>query len=211
MRTAARRSPAISRAADRPSSPGILMSRITRSGRRSRTSSTASSPRPVSPTTSYCSSWRSSLRSRRMIASSSAITTRVGRGSDTVLRGSAGGQFGRDAVEEGVLLRLELAHGAAQRLRLTGLRIGVTAGVARLDVGEGRLRHQRTEADVLRLLLQEAELLLGDRELGADALETLADVDQSTLQEGLRHRDAILDGRCAQACPRFGRPTGVVL
>src|SRR3954454_8166032 len=120
-----------------------------------------------------------------MIASSSAITTRVGRGSVTVLPASTSGQFGGDAVEQGILLPLELAHRAAQRLRVAGLRIGVTAGVTRLDVGERRLRHQCTEAHVLSLFLEESQLLLGDRELRADPLEALADVDESTLQEGL--------------------------
>ncbi len=49
--TAERRSAEISRAADSPSIPGILMSSTARSGDSSRTSATASSPRPVSPTT----------------------------------------------------------------------------------------------------------------------------------------------------------------
>ena len=68
----------MARAASRPSMPGILMSRMARSGRSVRASSTASSPRPVSPTISYPSSSRVSRRSRRMMASSSAISTRVG-------------------------------------------------------------------------------------------------------------------------------------
>ena len=59
--------------------PGIRMSRMARSGACSRTSVTASSPRPVSPTTSYPCSSRISRRSRRMIASSSAMTTRTAK------------------------------------------------------------------------------------------------------------------------------------
>ena len=75
--------------------------------------------------------------------------------------------------------------------RVAGLGIGVPAGVAGLDVGERRLRHQRPQPHVLRFLLEEAELLLGDRELGADALQPFADVDEAALEEGLRHRRRI--------------------
>ena len=53
---------------------------------------------------------------------------------------------------------------------MTGQGIGVAARIARLDVGERGLGHERPEPDVLGLLLEEPELLLGDRELGADAL-----------------------------------------
>ena len=70
---------------------------------------------------------------------------------------------------------------------MTGQGVGVAAGVARLDVGERRLGHQRPEADVLGLLLEERELLVGDRELGADALEPFAHVDEASLEDGLRH------------------------
>ena len=46
---------------------------------------------------------------------------------------------------------------------MAGEGVGVAAGVARLDVGERRLGHERAEPDVLGLLLEERELLLGDR------------------------------------------------
>ena len=52
MSTAARRAPSISLAAAMPSIPGILMSRMARSGLSSLTRATASSPRPTAPTTS---------------------------------------------------------------------------------------------------------------------------------------------------------------
>ena len=73
------------------------------------------------------------------------------------------------------------------------LGIGVASGVAGLDVGQRSLRHQRPESYVLRLLLEEHELLVGDRELGPDALQPFADVDESALEEGLRHRPGILE------------------
>jgi len=73
------------------------------------------------------------------------------------------------------------------------LGVGVTPGVAGLDVGERGLRYQRTQPNVLRLLLEEAELLLGDRELGPDPFQTFADVHQAALEQGLRHEEFILD------------------
>ena len=76
---------------------------------------------------------------------------------------------------------------------MAGLGVGVAPGVAGLDVGERGLRHQRAQPDVLRLLLEEAELLLGDCELGPDPLQPFADVDEAALEEGLRHRRGILD------------------
>ncbi len=75
--TGAMDSSAIFSAAEMPSSLGIFTSRITRSGRCSRASSTARSPSPASPTTVYPSSSSISLRSSRISASSSAMTTRV--------------------------------------------------------------------------------------------------------------------------------------
>ena len=65
MTTAVRTEEWIAATAWSPSIPGILMSKMTRSGCRLRTSSTASSPRPVEPTTSKPSSTRISHRSSR--------------------------------------------------------------------------------------------------------------------------------------------------
>ena len=108
-------------------------------------------------------------------------------------RWSARRQFGRDAVEERVLLLLELADRRPQRLGVARLGVGVAAGVAGLDVGERGLRHERPQPYVLGFLLEEAQLLVGDRELGPDPLQALADVDEAPLEERLRHRRGILD------------------
>jgi len=100
-----------------------------------------------------------------------------------VSRKSARGQFGGDAVEQRILLPFELPDGAAQRVGVAGLGVGVTAGLARLDVGQGRLGDERAQAHVLGLLLEEAELLLGHRQLSPDPLEPFTDVDESSLEE----------------------------
>lgn len=75
--TGARCASWICSAADSPSSTGIFTSRIARSGFSSWTSRTAVAPSPASPTTVYPSSSSISFRSRRISASSSAITILV--------------------------------------------------------------------------------------------------------------------------------------
>src|SRR5689334_13748313 len=66
------------RAASIPSSRGIFTSMIATSGRSERASSTASSPSRASAQTSNPDRSRRSLRSSRMIVSSSATSTRIG-------------------------------------------------------------------------------------------------------------------------------------
>src|SRR5262245_58774212 len=99
-----------------------------------------------------------------MIASSSATTTRGRRvgASAPKSTGSAGREIGGDAIEQLILLRLELAHVLAQGVAVAGERIGVPAGVAGLDVRERRLGDERAQAYVVGLLLEEHQLLLGD-------------------------------------------------
>ena len=68
---------------------------------------------------------------------------------------------------------------------MAGQGIGMASGITGLDIGQGCLGDERAHALALRLLLEEEELLLGDRELRTDAFETLADVDQAPLQDRL--------------------------
>ena len=68
---------------------------------------------------------------------------------------------------------------------MPGEGIGLSPGIAGLDIGQRCLGDERAHALALRLLLEEEELLLGDRELRTDAFETLADVDQAPLQDRL--------------------------
>src|SRR6478735_1960175 len=76
MTTGAIRRAATRWAAAIPSRRGILISRMTRSGRSSSARATAVSPSSAWPTTSYPSSASISARSRRISASSSAMRTR---------------------------------------------------------------------------------------------------------------------------------------
>ena len=105
--TGAMDSSAIFSAAEMPSSLGIFTSRITRSGRCSRASSTACSPSPASPTTVYPSSSSISLRSSRISASSSAMTTRVviGGTCDLSSSGTSAGWGDSGALNVGSLVR----------------------------------------------------------------------------------------------------------
>ena len=122
------------------------------------------------------------------MASSSAMTTLVG------LVGLCGhGGSGDQRADSSAEMRSrsescscdELPHGDAQRVAVAGEGVGVATGVAGLDVGQRCLRDERAHALALGLLLEEEHLLLGDRELGTDALEALADVDQAPLQDRL--------------------------
>ena len=61
------------------------------------------------------------------------------------------------------------------------------AGVARLDVGERGLGHERAQAGVLRLFLEEHELLFGDGQLDAQPLEPFADIHEAPLEDRTRH------------------------
>ncbi len=63
----------------------------------------------------------------------------------------------RHAVEQCVLLGFELVDRPAQRLALAALGVGVAAHLVRLGLGERRLRHERTQAGVLGLGLEERD------------------------------------------------------
>ena len=84
-----------------------------------------------------------------------------------------------------VLLLLELVRSrAAGRRAWRVLGVGVTAGLVRLGVGERGLRHERPQTGVLGLGFEERTLLVGDAELGAQPLQSIAHVDQTALQQG---------------------------
>ena len=70
---------------------------------------------------------------------------------------------------------------------MAGERVGLPAGVARLHVGERRLGHERAQAGVFGLFLEEHELLFGDRQLDAQPLEPFADIDETPLEDRTRH------------------------
>jgi murein DD-endopeptidase MepM/ murein hydrolase activator NlpD len=79
--------------------------------------------------------------------------------------------------------------------------IGVAPGIASLDVGERRLGDEGTETDVLSFLLEEHELLFGNRELGAHALQTFTDIDEAALKDRPRHDERVYDRRRAERPP----------
>src|SRR4051794_14030982 len=162
----------------RPSIPGILMSRMARSGRISVTSFTASSPRAVSPTTSYPCSCRVSFRSRRMMASSSAITTRTAKGV-----APCGGLAGLDheAVEELVLRPLEVGDRCHQGASAPGHGVGMALGVAVLLLRLGRLVDQGPDPGVVGVVGQGPELLVKHDELFAGAREPVVDLSEAAL------------------------------
>ena len=112
-----------------------------------------------------------------------------------VARSRGGVELVRHAIEQRILLALELVDRTAQRIALAGLGIGVAAHLVRLGLGERSLRHERAQPGVVGLGLEERALLVGDRELGAQTLEPIAHVDEPALEQGLGHRNpAVYDG-----------------
>jgi hypothetical protein len=91
------------------------------------------------------------------------------------------------AVEKGILLAFELCDRAGQHVALAAESVGVTATLACLGVRERRLRDEGPQSGVVGFLLHEYELLLCDREIGAQAPETVADVDEPPLEQGVGH------------------------
>ena len=104
-----------------------------------------------------------------MIASSSAHDDSGHRRTWAVVA-SMRERVSRHAVEERVLLALELADRAPQRVAVPALRVGVAADLVRLGLRQGRLGDERAEAGVFGLRFEERELLVGDRELGRSRL-----------------------------------------
>ena len=141
-----------------------------------------------------------------MIASSSAITTRVVGSAVSGTAGALGQRAESSAeirIEQAVLLLLELAHRGADGVAVPGQRAGMAAGLAGLHVGERGLGHERP-AHVLGFLLEECELLVGHGELGAHPLEPFAHVDEAPLEHRLRH-DKSLGGTSLLASGVCGR------
>ena len=99
------------------------------------------------------------------------------------------GQLGRHPVEQRVLFPPELRDLQGQGIPVPGQRVRMPAGIPRLGIGQRRLGHQRPQAGVLSLLLEERQLLLGDAQLHPQALEPFADVHQVALEDGPGHED----------------------
>ena len=102
-----------------------------------------------------------------------------------------GREFGRHAVEQRILLPDELGDRTGERVPVPRQRVGVPAGVAGLHVADGRLGDERPEPGVVSLALEERELLLGDGELGAEALDPLTHVDEASLEDRLGHQPQV--------------------
>jgi hypothetical protein len=111
-----------------------------------------------------------------------------------------GGELGRHPVEEGVLLTLEVGDRLGEGVPVAGQRVGMPARIACLDVAKWCLGHERTQTGVLGFVFEERELLLCDRQLGTKALETLAHVHQTPLEDRLGHgRSSLRPGAANQS------------
>lgn len=96
------------------------------------------------------------------MASSSAITTRVGT---VALQCSSWSGGGDEPVEQVVLGEFELPDLGEEIGMVAAHGIGVALGLVVLLLRERRLGHQRSEPSFVGLLRQVGELLLGDGEI----------------------------------------------
>ena len=98
-----------------------------------------------------------------------------------------GGELGRHTVEQRILLALELGDRPGERVPVMRESVRMAAGVVSLDVAERCLRDEGAQASFVGLVLEERDLLVGDRELGPQTLEPLAHVDEPSLEDRLGH------------------------
>ena len=68
---------------------------------------------------------------------------------------------------------------------MAGLGVGVPAHLVGLGLAQRGLRDEGPQPGVLGLVRQDRALLVGDRELGPQALEAVAHVDEPALEQGL--------------------------
>lgn len=99
--------------------------------------------------------------------------------------------LGSHAVEKGILLAFELGNRTGQHVALAAERVGVAAALAGLGVRERRLGDEGPQPGGVGFVFHEGELLLRDGEVGAQASQPIADVDETPLEQGVGH-DRIL-------------------
>src|SRR2546423_8165885 len=120
-----------------------------------------------------------------MMASSSAITTRVGVFTGWRSGGWSGlrGQLVGHPVEEGVLLAEKLGQGGLQGLPVPGHGLGVAAGLPGLGVAQRGVGDEGLQPGLLALLLVKFLLLACPAEVGLAPLAPLGDFVRPPPQE----------------------------
>ena len=121
------------------------------------------------------------------MASSSAITTRIGTGC-LQGQGAESEAFSAQLVEQLVLTSFELLD-SCPYFGSVPIHCGrVLLCLAVLAVGDGRLRDECAEPGVVRGVGQVRELLVGDGELGPELLQPLGHLNQLALDQRPGHR-----------------------
>ncbi len=111
------------------------------------------------------------------------------------------GQFGRHAIEQGILLALEVGDRTQQTVAVAGVGVGVPLRLTSAGVGERRLGDQGAHPSLVGLIDHELELLGGDGGLGAQPLETVGDVDEAAFEQRARHSGGSLRARGGPCLP----------
>jgi len=123
-----------------------------------------------------------------MMASSSAIKTRVGTGPSL--------SAGRELVEQFVEPGLERHDGTGHFLPAAGHGVGVPACVAVLLLGERRLGDEGPEPGIVGLLAEVLELLVDDPELLSQDAQAPADLGQTAFDQRAVH-----EADCTETAP----------
>src|SRR4051794_11977861 len=105
-----------------------------------------------------------------MMASSSAMTTRIG----TTVSVRKVSVLGRQAVEKLVLSLLELVDGGLHLRPVPAHRLGMTLCFMMLAIRDRRFGHERAQSSVIGGLGELEQLLVGDEQLGTQLLQPLA-------------------------------------
>jgi hypothetical protein len=86
-------------------------------------------------------------------------------------------------VEQFVLGALEFGDLVLQLTAVAAHGISVSLGLALVLTGEGRLRHQRAQPGVVGDVVEDRQLLVGDRQIVAQLAETGGDLAQPSFEE----------------------------
>src|SRR5690349_24871063 len=120
-----------------------------------------------------------------MMASSSAMTTRVANG---LLRvGGSALRLGQQPVEELVLGALEVAQLVQDSGAVAPHGVGVAPRLLVLTTRHRRLAHERLDAQVVGRLLEGGELLVRHGQLLPEGAQARRDLVEAALQQGPGH------------------------
>lgn len=101
----------------------------------------------------------------------------------------------------------QLEQCRSQGVAMASQRIGMTLRLVRRGDFHGGLRHDRTQARGFGLLIEEAQLFVGDAEFGGDLLDAIRNVEQTTFKRGPGHGRECTPSPAESVVGFGGKPT----